>query len=370
MTQHIVQAVTLRWYNACAYYAVALARGIGMSGIPVTLIGDFGTPAPLRALSYGVPVETFPSVGTGMLSTVRLVRCYRRFALERQVSLVNVHTGRDHLLWTLALSGTDIPVVRTSGNQVPPNIHPGSRYLMKKTAGVIVSCKTIQRYYTEGFGNTPEAVPVINGGVDIDYYSPEFTGSLTRREMGVPDDAFLFGILARYSPDKGHEHFFQAAARVAERFSDVWFLVAGWKAQLTETDMRFLAEKAGVASKTIFAGKQADSRGLIGLLDAGVIASVNSETICRIAMEYMAMGVPVVATTTNVIPEVVRDGVSGIIVPAGDAERMAEAMMAMAESRERARAFGIKGREIAVREYSLDRFAEKTMQVYRECAGK
>lgn len=366
MAEHIVQAVTIRWYNACAYYAVALSRGLVAKGHRVTLTGGPGSPALVKARDYGIPVERFENAGSGPLNSIRLIGAYRRFALEEGVGLVNVHTGSDHLLWSLALRGTGIPIIRTSGNQVPPNVHPGSRFLLGKTAGIIVSCNTIRRYYTDGFGYIADDIPVIQGGVDCDYYAPGNGGSLMRQTAGIPEDAFVFGILARYSPDKGHEYFFRAAEIAAQRFPDAWFLVAGWKAQLREDDMRRMAKDAGIADRTVFMGKHTDSREIIGCIDAGVIASVGSETICRIAMEYMAMGVPVVATDTNVIPEVIYDGVTGIVVPARNHERMAEAMCAFAGSREYALSLGEKGRRSAEKEFSLDVFAEKTLNKYRE----
>ena len=108
------------------------------------------------------------------------------------------------------------------------------------------------------------------------------------------------------------------------------------------------------------------NRDLIAALDAGVICSVGSETICRIAMEYMAMGLPVVGTDTNVIPEVVRHGETGIVVPAGDADACAAAMKDFAGAPEKARQMGAFGRTILEREYSLPVFTETTIDAYRK----
>jgi len=363
--EHIVQSITVRWYNACAYYAVALARGLRDCGVRTTFVSCGDTPAAERAMEHGCEVKSLGrDVSGGPSSMLWAVSALRRYALDNGVTLVNVHHGRDHLLWALALMGTGVPLVRTSGNQIPPKRHPGTRLLMRKTAGVIATCEKIRGYYSERFGMEPSGIPVIHGGIDTGFYSPSHGKRSGRRRLGIPDEAFVFGILARFSPDKGHECFFRAAGRVAGKHPEAWFLVAGWNAQLTEADIRSMAAGAGIADRVIIAGRHPDSRDLIELLDVGVVASVGSETICRIAMEYMAMEVPVVASDTNVIPEVVRHGRSGLVVPAGDPEAMASAMCELAESRDKVRTYGKEGRRIVEEEYSLRAFAEKTLQAY------
>jgi len=357
---HIVQAVTVRWYNACAYYAVTLARGLDELGYRVTLAGARGTPSVEKARGYGIDTADVPD--GGFLG--RMMFC-RRFALDNGVTLVNAHDGGTHLLWTLALRGTGIPVVRTSGNQVPPKNHAGARLLVRKTAGIIASCGTVRGYYADRFGIDRERIPVINGGVDTGFFTIRRRRDELRAAFGLPGDAFVFGILARFSPDKGHEHFFRAAGRVAERHPGVRFLVAGWKAQRSEPEIRAMADGAGVLDRTYFTGRHDDSRDLIEVLDAGVVTSVASETICRIAMEYMAMETPVVAFDTNVIPEVVSHGDTGYVVPAGDTDALADAMSSLVDSPEKVRTVGEAGRRRAETAFSLTAFAGRTAEAYR-----
>jgi len=363
--EHVVQSITVRWYNACAHYAVALARGLRECGVGTTFVSCGDTPAVEKAMEYGCEVKNFGrGVSGSPPSPLGVVGALRKYALDNGVTLVNVHHGRDHLLWALALRGTGIPLVRTSGNQIPPKRHPGTRLLMRKTAGVIATCGKIRGYYSERFGMEPSGIPVIHGGIDTGFYRPSHGKRTGRRDLGIPEEAFVFGILARFSPDKGHEYFFRAAGKVAGRHPGVWFLVAGWNAQLTEAEIRSMAAEAGVADRVVIVGRYPDSRDLIGLLDVGVVASVRSETICRIAMEYMAMEVPVVASDTNVIPEIVRHGRTGLVVPSGNPEAMASAMCEFAESENKARTYGKEGRRIVEEEYSLRVFAEKTLHAY------
>ena len=365
--KHFVQAVTVRWYNACAYYAVSLSQGLSALGHRVTVVGGYDTPAVKKAAELGLDVYDNPDTSSVVLfAYMKRVKAYRKFALENNLALVNAHNGTDHSIWAVALRGTGIPIVRTSGNQIPPGRNAVSRFIvLKKTAGIIASCRTISDYYSEVFGIESEKIPVINGGIDNEYYVGDQKSCSLRNDLGIPEDAFVFGILARFSLDKGHRHFFHAAEIVFKKYPEAWFLVAGWNAQLTERDMRVMSSEAGITEHTRFAGRYPDTRNLIGALDAGVIASVNSETICRIAMEYMAMGVPVIATDTNVLPEIVSHRRSGLVVPAGDPEKMASAMEEMLESREKVQQFGECGRKTIDSKYSLTSFAAQTLKAYR-----
>ena len=118
MNDHIVQAATLRWYNACAYYAAALAEGMNRLGKRVTFASITPTPASEKVRERGIESYT-PDEGCGFRTPFfsDAAGC-RRFARETGVTLVNAHTGADHLLWAFALRGTGIPLVRTSGNQL------------------------------------------------------------------------------------------------------------------------------------------------------------------------------------------------------------------------------------------------------------
>ncbi len=368
---HFIQAITVPWYNACADYAVMLARGIASLGHRVTVTGGAGTPALERARALGLDTfDRYSPASKNPVALTELVRAYRRYALEQNVTAVSAHHGRDHLLWALALLGTGIPLIRTSGNQVRPNVHPAARHLIRsRTSGVIASCRTIQQYYSEGFSIDPDRIHVINGGVDISHFHPDHPRNTLRKTLDIPDDAFLFGIIGRFSPVKGHRFFFEAARIVIQRCPNAWFLASGWDAQLSVFDVIEMARGAGIIERIRFSGRQSDIRDMIGTLNAGVIASTGSETVCRIAMEYMAMSVPVIGTNTNVVPEVIIHEDTGLIVPSENAEAMSIAMHRLAASPEEAVRLGMNGRLRAEREYSLERFALKSLSAYEGMAA-
>ena len=268
---------SIRWYNACAYYAVELARGIGMSGYFSAVSGGMDTPAIAKAREYGIETVDCGNLSVRKITDIpALVRIYRKYVLENGISLVNVHTGPDQTVWTLALRGTGIPVVRTSGNQIPPSVNIFSKFMLKKTKGFIASCNTIKNYYSNGFRLKSSDIPVINGGVDTEYFTNESARAELRKINGIPEDAFVFGIVGRFSPDKGHNNFFKAAGELSKKYPGAYFIAAGWNAQYSVNEVKNMAESAGIGGKTIFLGKQRDSRDIIRY------ARCRSDSVCKV----------------------------------------------------------------------------------------
>ena len=89
---HYIQAASLRWYNACAHYAVTLSRGLTVLGHRVTFAGAYGTRAIEKAGEYGIELLTKKSRKTKWhYEQIGCVNKYRQFALSHNVTLVNAH---------------------------------------------------------------------------------------------------------------------------------------------------------------------------------------------------------------------------------------------------------------------------------------
>lgn len=159
----------------------------------------------------------------------------------------------------------------------------------------------------------------------------------------------------------------KAAALVYQQAPHTRFLISGENAQLTHTDLKQVARELGIFDRVIFLPRDDNIpvKELIHVLDIGVVASNGSEVICRVSVEYMAMGKPQVVTDVNVLPEIVADGRNGFVVPAGDARAMASALLPLVKNPDLRHRIGETGRKYAVEKYSYPIFAEKTLAVYR-----
>jgi glycosyltransferase involved in cell wall biosynthesis len=118
------------------------------------------------------------------------------------------------------------------------------------------------------------------------------------------------------------------------------------------------ARRLGIERSVRFAGHRDDVRSLVAAATVCVVSSVGSEENSRAVGEYMAAGRPVVATSVGVIPELVLEGETGLVVPPGDAERLAKGMAALLADAGLAERMGRAGRVSAETRFSPAAFAE------------
>ena len=171
-------------------------------------------------------------------------------------------------------------------------------------------------------------------------------------------------MVGRLSPVKGHKYFIQAAEIVARKTQKVKFIIAGQDAQIKASELEGMIKESNLEKNFRFVGKIGDVREIFSIFDVGVVASMGSETIWRVALVYMAMGRPVVGSSVNAFPEVIGNGVNGLVVPPGDPEALGEAILRLLQNKEERMKFGISARSLVEKDFSLAQFAKKTEEVY------
>lgn len=187
-----------------------------------------------------------------------------------------------------------------------------------------------------------------------------------REELGVGGDDILVGTVANLRPSKAYPVLLRAARRALDRDQRVRFVAAG------------VGPMAGVLEKLhgdlclgdrfSFLGFRDDVGHLLGAMDIFVLAS-NGEALGIAILEAMAAGLPVVATRAGGVPEIVTDGVQGLLVPANDHEALADAIMFLVSNPDRRVRMGSAARE---RGASLDVVSAVTIieSCYRELTAR
>lgn len=367
-TLRILHLVNVRWYNACAHYAVAISSALRKRGHEVILAGDKNSP-PLK-VAEGQGLEIFSDLYLSYQNPGRFFYNLKRLADlidERKIDLVNVHQGEGHFYTSILkkLLGKNIVLIRTRGDQrKPKNNIFNLRLNQRWTDGIITTAEVLYRSYLEQFNLDEKRLVNIPLGIDPYYYSTVEEDNDLRNTLGISEDELVVGILGRLSPVKGHRYFIRAALEVLKSFREVKFLIAGEDAQVKSFRLKEWVKEMGISDKFVFTGKSEDSRKIISLMDIGVIASVGSETVCRVALEYMASGKPVVGTDINGIPEVIRDGINGLIVESKDSRGMGKAIVGLLKDRDKRERFGKAGRLLAENEFSINAFASRTEEFY------
>ena len=180
-------------------------------------------------------------------------------------------------------------------------------------------------------------------------------GPGVRAELGIPPDAPVVLVFSRLNRMKGIEYFLEAVVEVSRRYPEVRFVIAGDGDNRAELEA--YAAKLGIASKVLFTGFRTDLPHLLAEADLSVLPSL-SEGLSNSILEAMSAGVPVVATNVGGNPEIVEDGVTGLLVPARDSAALAKAMIRMFEEPGLRLEFGAAGRRRINTVFSMERSVE------------
>lgn len=334
-----------------------------------------GQPGPLVArLEKGqVPVEVLPMphvlMGTyggsrrvldprgplnGLAYAVRLARLLRR----KQVDLVHSNSVRSCVLGGVAAWIARLPSIwHVQSVVAPPMFSKAGVHILRRLAAWLPAHVIFNSEATAAaFGLPRQRHSVIPVGVDAARFS---CGR-------VADGRTRIGMIARLAPLKGQHVFVEAALQVARRHGSVEFVVAGAPLFGEEDYARTVRAKAAACDRIRFLGFVDDVPALLRELDVVVHASVLPEAFGQTVVEAMLASKPVIATALGGPLEIVKDGVTGVLVPAGDPAALAAAMDALLPDPARAADMGRRGRERAVAEYGSQRYASAVESVYEK----
>jgi glycosyltransferase involved in cell wall biosynthesis len=360
--------INVRWYNACAYYAVSLASALRQRGHKVIVAGDPSSPPLLKAKALGLSVYEHLSLSyTSPWMVAYNVKRMRDLIEREGIDVINAHRGEGHLVAALTkkLLKRAVPLVRTRGDVRAPKSSFLNRYLNRTlTDKVVTTCEVLRESYIEDLQMPEEKVTTVPVGVDSDVFSPRESDTTWKGRLSIPEGNQVVGIVGRLSPVKGHQYFIQAADHVLKRLPCVTFIICGENAQISAQQLKEVVRGRNIEESFRFLGRVKDIREIISVFDVGVVPSVGSETICRVALEYMSMGKPVVGTKVNAIPEVVRHQFNGLVVEPKNPQELASAIVELLRDQSKRRKFGEKSRSTVMEEFTLDVFAQKTEAVY------
>jgi glycosyltransferase involved in cell wall biosynthesis len=175
--------------------------------------------------------------------------------------------------------------------------------------------------------NLPEEkTSIIYNGIDIDEYQKPIDKNKKKGEIGIKEDEFVIGNIANLYPVKGQIYLLRAAKKVLKEIPNTKFLIIG-RGEL-ENELKREAQNLGIVSYVKFLGFREDVKELYKIMDVFVLSSL-TEGLPLSLIEAMASKVPVVATDVGGIPEVIDDGVNGLLVPPADPQAMAKKIICL-----------------------------------------
>lgn len=156
---------------------------------------------------------------------------------------------------------------------------------------------------------------VIFNGVDVDAYKAGAHGVVKRADLGIPDDAFVVGMVGRVSPQKAPDVFIRMAKLMNDKIPNAYFIIVG--NGMLENEIREYAEAQGFSDRLHITGWVDNPMSYVELFDVGCLLS-RWEGFGLALPEYMMAGKPIVATSVDAIPNIIKDGENGLLVNVDD----------------------------------------------------
>ena len=292
---------------------------------------------------------------------------------RRRIDAVVTVGAGDKMFWgRLAARLAGVPVVASALHSTgfPDRVQFANRLLAPLTDAFIAVAEPQAKHLAAHEGCTAAKVRVIPNGVDVERFRPGEPSRELRKELDLPEGTPVVGIVAALRPEKNHELFLRAAARVLSAAPRARFLIVGDGPKREELES--LARVLNLTRAVRFLGTRKDVPEILSLIDVLALTSHIEANPVSI-LEAMAAGKPVVATRVGSVDQAVQDGRTGYIVAPGNEEELAARLIKLLSSRAEASTLGRAGRQFVVQNASIDRmvvgYEDLLAGIYRQKAS-
>jgi glycosyltransferase involved in cell wall biosynthesis len=297
------------------------------------------------------------------------------FLREREVDVLHSHMFGSNVWGALVASRAGVPVFVAHEHTWSYEGQPVRKFLdrhliaRRSDAFVAVSRQDQRRMVEIEHVPEPKTRFIPNG---IPPPPPPDPDNDIRAELGIGPEQPVAGIVAVMRPQKAYDVLLRAAASMREAVPGLKVLVVGaGKAEKSDVGLDYelgvhrLASELGLEGTVEFLGLRNDVPDVLAALDVAVLSS-DYEGSPLSVLEYMEAGKPVVSTRVGGVPDLVEDGVTGILVEPQDPEALASAVVSLLRDPERTKAMGEAGRERRRSEFSIEATVRKVEDLYEE----
>ena len=284
---------------------------------------------------------------------------------SEKIDILHVHFSQDHLVGGLAArrAGTKPAIVRTNQKAIPTKRGPGSSFLLRRlTDTYLTYSKAALDADAKTYGLDGRA-RLIPPALRFDRFDPATAPDPPRARFGLTPDTFVLGVVARMQRHRRFDVLLEGVKRA--RVPGLRVLVVGRGTNMNEVAVEPARRLGldGIVTFTGYLGK--DYLATIAAFDALLFLVPGSDGTCRALREAMAMGKPVIGARRGMIPELVDDGRTGLVID-DTAENIAAAIERLAASRDERLAMGKAARAKAVDAFDLRRQADGVIAAYEE----
>lgn len=300
----------------------------------------------------------------GIYQILRLARFLRR----NRFDVAHMHDLWSNLMGIPAAWLARVPVVISSRRDLAhlawytPRKRKFLRHLQSLSSAVLVNSGQIRDQLVREDGFRPESIRVIHNGIDVDRFSCLVRD---RRQMfpGFENCTLIACTGNMHSDVKGHPTLIEAAQNICPKFPQVKFVLIGDGAKRAEFESK--VSKSGLQPNFLFLGSRQNVSEILACCDMAVLPS-QAEGFSNALLEYMAMGLPTVATDVGGNPEVIENGINGLLVKPGNPAALADAISSLLENPHFASQLGAAAQERVRRHFDFRQLIFNVDALYTE----
>ncbi|MDD5233210.1 MAG: glycosyltransferase family 4 protein [Syntrophales bacterium] len=335
------------------------AAGKSLSALEAAGVSILTDPDLVRSIS---PVQDVRSL-------LRMTSLFQRIRPQ----IVHTHTSKAGVLGRFAAALARVPiVVHTPHGHVFHGYFAGpetkffvilERLAARLTDRIIMLTDGERKDHLRFRVGPEEKFITIHSGVGLAPFTPGRIDSVSaRKDLGIPPSCPVVGAVGRLTRIKGHRYLLEAANLVLKEKPETRFVILG-SGEL-EDDLKELALALGIENNVIFPGWRPDVAAVLAAFDVFAFPSLN-EGMGKAVVEAMSMGLPVVASRIGGIPDLVEEGLNGVLVPAADPRALATSILDMLGDPEKRNCMGQRGKTKAS-SFGTDSMIEKVDRLYRD----
>ena len=368
---HAVHVVSGLFLGGGQLGAVELVEGLVASGTIDTRLCFLGSPTRRLAHNSFSSIDEYDGHYGNPLTLWRTVLSLRRDLKNRLPDIVHTHGWDADLVTALAIRGLGIKHVshirtlstwaRDAGFRRRLRLVL-TRWALRQSKSVFIAVSEAARgSASKHIGISLGSIRTIPNGVDLEPFIRNRRAYVSDYHQRRP--SVVLGAAGRLAPEKGVDILIQSIALLGLKDADIKVRIAGegrMRAMLGE-----LAQRLGVSSQVEFVGMVADMSMFYRELDIFVLPSL-AEGMPRSVIEAMASGLPVIATKVGGVPELIEDGVDGVLVDAMDPNALAEQIARLLKDVTMRRQLGLKAAKRARTAFGIDRVTKSVEELYME----
>ncbi len=324
----------------------------------------------LDALNAYCRTAVFPLTRVYSLSGIRQLASLRRYLGAHRIDIVHAFMNRTGICAVLSSLGSERIVITSrlnTGYWYTPAKKLQFRILNRATTRVMANSEEAKRIAVKAEHLAPDIVDVVYQGVDMQVYRPGAGDPSVCEQLGIPTTAKVIGMVANLRPVKDIPLFLGAAALIARQAPETVFLIAGSGGQLA--DLRNLVTELRLNNHVIFTEGRGKVIDYLSRMSIGCLTSL-SEGFSNAILEYMASGLPVVATDVGGNREAILDGETGHLVRERSPEAIAGPLLLLLSDEDRRREMGRKALARCAEHFELDRTLVQLEKYYLDVAAR